>query len=53
MPCLIAREYCADRSPAVLIFEINVLKRPSIMVPHNKAAVLFFNGPGWWKAVNG
>ena len=45
LPRLIAREYCGGRSPAVLVFEINVTQRPSIAVPHDKTCNHFFDGP--------
>ena len=42
VPRLIAREQMA----LGLIFEIDVAQRLSIIVPHDKAAVLFFDTPG-------
>jgi hypothetical protein len=42
VPSFIAREQMA----LGLIFEIDVTQRLSIIVPHHKAAVLFFDTPG-------
>jgi hypothetical protein len=44
VPSLIACEQCG-RSAAASILEIDMAKRSSVVVPHDKAAVLFCNRP--------
>src|SRR5271169_2706069 len=48
---LIACQQLGYRTPAGVILEIDVRERLAFPIPHDDAAVEFFDGPWWWKIV--
>ena len=49
-PCVVAREQLCCRSLAGVVLEIDVGQRLSVSIPHDDAAVEFFDGPWRWEA---
>src|SRR5579864_6052116 len=50
LPRLFTCEQLCDRSPSWIILVIDVGKRVAVLIPHDDAAVEFFDGPRRWRA---